>query len=82
MKSIFKKWDLSAVYKCLLVLLDIIFINLSSFMALFVRFNLHLEEIPPEYMNSVYELALMNTIVTVILFAVAKLYSSSGGSRV
>lgn len=76
MKSIFKKWDLSAVYKCLLVLLDVIFINLSSFMALFVRFNLHLEEIPPEYMNSVYELALVNTIVTVIIFAVAKLYSS------
>lgn len=76
MKSFFKKWDLSVVYKCLLLVLDIVFINMSSFLALYVRFNMHMGEIPPEYMNSVYELALVNTIVTVILFAIAKLYTS------
>ncbi|WP_122642439.1 polysaccharide biosynthesis protein [Luxibacter massiliensis] len=76
MKKILKKWDLSLIYKVLLVFLDIIFINISSFLALWVRFNMHISEIPPEYAASVLEVAWANTAVTVLVFAVCRLYTS------
>ena len=71
-----KKWDLSAIYKVFLIVLDIIFINVSSFLALWIRFNMYLEEIPQEYYTSVVDLVLPNTIVTLIIFALCKLYTS------
>ena len=71
-----KKWDLSAIYKVFLIILDIIFINVSSFLALWIRFNMYLEEIPQEYYTSVVDLILPNTIVTLIIFALCKLYTS------
>lgn len=76
MEKLFKKWDLSFVYKILLVVLDIVFINVSSFLALFVRFEMKLGQIPIEYATSVKELMLVNTIVTVVIFAIFRLYTS------
>ncbi|WP_347458029.1 polysaccharide biosynthesis protein [Clostridium sp. C105KSO13] len=74
--KLLKKWDLSFIYKVMLVLLDIIFLNTSSFMALWIRFNMHISEIPPEYADSVKELVVANTIVTIIIFALFRLYTS------
>lgn len=76
MMKLFKKWDLSIVYKVLLVFLDLAFINVSSFLALWVRFNMHIGEIPIEYADSVKELIWVNTLVTVVIFAVCRLYTS------
>lgn len=76
MKSWFRKWDLSIIYKILLVFLDILFVNVSSFLALWVRFNMHMTEIPIEYSESVWELAVVNTIMTLIVYAVFRLYTS------
>ena len=76
MKEWMKKWDLSAIYKVFLVLLDIVFVNISSFLALWVRFNMYLADIPIEYYTSVKELVIPNTIVTLIVFAIFKLYTS------
>ena len=76
MKNWSQKWNLSVVYKVFLVITDIIFVNASSFLALWIRFNMHITEIPPEYVESVRDLALLNTIVTVALFALFKLYTS------
>ena len=76
MRKWLKKWDLSAIYKVFLVLLDIAFINISSFLALWLRFNMHLSEIPPEYYTSVRDMAVPNTVVTLIVFAFFKLYTS------
>ena len=76
MKNIMKKLDVSALYRVALIILDIIFINISSMMALFVRFNLHLADIPPEYYASVRNMMLENTVITVIIFALFKLYRS------
>ncbi len=67
MMKLIKKWDLSIVYKICLVLLDIAFINISSFLALWVRFNMHISEIPIEYYTSVWDVAIANTIVTVVI---------------
>lgn len=76
MKQLIKKWDLSIVYKILLLILDITFINASSFMALWIRFNMHIKEIPVEYYTSVKEVAIANTIVTIGIFAFFRLYTS------
>ena len=56
MREWMKKWDLSAIYKVFLVLLDIIFVNISSFLALWIRFNMYLADIPIEYYTSVKDL--------------------------
>lgn len=76
MKKLWKKWDLSLIYKVFLIFLDIAFINVSSFLALWIRFNMHIEEIPWDYAASVRQTALINTAVTVALFAVFRLYTS------
>jgi FlaA1/EpsC-like NDP-sugar epimerase len=76
MMKLLKKWDLSIVYKVLLVILDIIFINVSSFLALWIRFNMQISEIPVEYAYSVKSMVGVNTIITVAVFAVFKLYTS------
>ncbi|MGC4018013.1 MAG: nucleoside-diphosphate sugar epimerase/dehydratase [Muricomes sp.] len=76
MMKLFKKWDLSIVYKVLLIFLDIAFINVSSFLALWIRFNMQVGEIPGEYAESVKDLIVANTVVTVLLFAVFRLYTS------
>ncbi|HJD46096.1 MAG TPA: polysaccharide biosynthesis protein [Candidatus Mediterraneibacter norfolkensis] len=76
MKKWIRKWDLSVIYKVFLVLLDIVFINISSFLALWIRFNMYLADIPIEYYTSVKELVIPNTIATLIVFAIFKLYTS------
>lgn len=77
MKKIIKRikgWDLAVVYKIALVLLDIIFINLASIAALVIRFTP--EEIPIEYSMSVQDMVLLNTVVTLFIFTLFRLYSS------
>lgn len=80
MKKLRKAWkekiDLSIIYKCFLVILDTLFINLSSFLALWIRFNMHISEIEPWYSESVLSIAVWNTLITLGIFAVLKLYSS------
>ena len=76
MKKWIRKWDLSLVYKVLLVFLDILFINGSSFMALWIRFDMDFTDIPLEYSTSVKDLVLVNTVVTVLIFALFRLYNS------
>ena len=76
MKKWMEKWDLSAIYKVFLVLLDIVFVNTSSLLALWVRFNMYTADIPIEYYTSVKEMMIPNTIATLIVFAFFKLYTS------
>ena len=76
MKNWLKKWDLSAIYKVMLVILDVVFVNVSSFLALWVRFNMHMSEIPGYYMDSVWDLVIINTVFTVIVYLIFRLYSS------
>lgn len=76
MRNWIKKWDLSIVYRAMLVILDVLFINVSSFVALWVRFNMQMNEIPIEYAQSVKDNMITNTLVTVIIFFAFRLYSS------
>lgn len=75
MENFFKKLDLANINKVMLVLMDIIFINISSFLALWIRFNLRVEDIPPEYSTIVWEAAIPNTLVTLGIFAIFRLYT-------
>ncbi len=63
-------------HKVLLLILDIIFINLSSFLALWLRFNMKISDIELWYVDSILSAAFVNTAGTVLIFAVLKLYSS------
>ena len=63
-------------HKVLLIVLDIIFINLSSFLALWLRFNMKISDIELWYVDSIVSAARVNTVGTVLIFAVLKLYSS------
>lgn len=76
MKKFLAKIDLSVVYKGILLLLDIVFINASSYIALLARFNMHIEEVPENYLHSVQSMVVINTMVTILIFAVFKLYTS------
>lgn len=64
------------LWKSIFVLQDIIYINLSSFLALWVRFNMDLSAVPPEFIDAVLSVAVINTVGTVFIFALCKLYTS------
>lgn len=62
--------------KVLLVVLDIAVINLSSLLALWLRFNMKIEEIEVQYLYSILETMPLNTVVTVGIYAAVRLYTS------
>lgn len=66
----------SILSRIFLILLDIVIINLCSFLALWIRFNMNIEEIDERYLASVVELMPLNTIITVGIYAAARLYTS------
>lgn len=71
-----KKYDTSIFYKIGLLLGDILVINVSSFFALYVRFNMKFAEIPVEYYESVTQMMVINTVLTIALFAIFRLYKT------
>lgn len=71
-----EKQAFSILSRIFLICLDIVFINLSSFLALWLRFNMHVSEIDKRYLASVIELMPINTIVTIGIYALLRLYTS------
>lgn len=68
--------DLSRIYKIMLLFLDIVCVNVSSLIALWARFNMNFTVVDTGYMKSVKEVAIVNTILTILIFAGMRLYSS------
>lgn len=68
--------NLSYVNKAILIVIDIVSINLCSFLALWIRFNMQVSQIPRIYGESVQEMVWINTIVTILIFAGFRLYTS------
>ncbi|HIW21245.1 MAG TPA: polysaccharide biosynthesis protein [Candidatus Dorea intestinavium] len=64
------------INKILFILTDIVAINISSFLGLYLRFNLKMSDMPIEYVESVKDMILINTIVTIIIFAAFRLYTT------
>ncbi len=71
-----EKQAFSILSRFFLICLDALFINLSSFLALWLRFNMHISEIDERYLASVIELMPINTIVTIGIYALLRLYTS------
>ena len=72
-KKKIEHWQVIAAY---LLLFDIVAINASYFLALFLRFDLHYSLIPVIYLNALVKFAPAYTIFTIIVFYLFKLYNS------
>jgi FlaA1/EpsC-like NDP-sugar epimerase len=64
------------IRRLFLIILDAMLINIASFLALFVRFELKFNEIPLNYLDAVFSYITINTITTIIIFALFRLYNS------
>ncbi len=59
-----------------LMLVDICVIQFSSFMGLWMRFDMRIQSIPANYADSVVKYVLPYTLVTLVIFYVLRMYSS------
>ncbi len=76
MLSIMKeKYNMTQFYKMALVIWDALSINISSLLAIWVRFNMHISDIEVWYLDYVKAAALINTIMTLLIFALFRLYT-------
>lgn len=64
------------IRRLFLIVLDSLLINISAYTALLVRFDFSLGQIPTQYADAVLSYALINTITTIIIFALFRLYNS------
>jgi len=64
------------IRRLFLIVLDIILINIATFSALLVRFDFKLEQIPTNYADAVLSYVVVNTLTTVIIFSLFRLYNS------
>lgn len=62
------------IFVALLVLYDIIAIQAASFFAIYIRFDFQVTEIPSNFLENIYDYAVINTIVTLFLFIVLGMY--------
>ena len=75
MKTLVKDTQL-LIRRLFLVVLDILIINTSSFMALWIRFDFRIGNIEPRYISELLQYIPINTIVTLGIFWIFKLYHS------
>ena len=59
-----------------LVVLDILIINVSSFMALWIRFDFSIGNIEPKYISELLQYIPINTVITLGIFWLFRLYHS------
>ena len=75
----------SLIFRILLVIWDVICINMCSFLALMMRYDLRLdrvkiagitEDYPSGYLETLFDMAIINTVITLVVFALFRLYHS------
>ncbi len=66
-------WKIIALY---LVIYDAFVINLSYFLALWLRFDTRFSSIPKEYLNAFYKFTPFYTIICILIFFRLRLYNS------
>ena len=64
----------------LFLLWDICAIQVSSFLALLVRFDFMRGSIPEQYLENIFSYDLIGTVLTVLIFVLCRLYSTMWGS--
>lgn len=60
----------------LLIVMDILMVQLASFIGLYIRFDFSFRAIPIRYLENLVEYTFFNTIITIIVFAICRLYRS------
>ena len=73
MKKGFEHWQIVTVY---LMIYDAIAINLSYFLALWLRFDCRYTQIGAEYLHSFARFAPIYTVICIVVFLLLKLYRS------
>jgi FlaA1/EpsC-like NDP-sugar epimerase len=64
------------IRRVFLIILDAILINVASFTALLIRFDFRIGQIPTNYAEAVLAYTIINTVVSIILFTLFRLYNS------
>ncbi len=59
-----------------LIIYDIISVIAASYIAILLRYNFHIDEIPDHFMNPVTQFLPINIIITLVVFYAFKLYDS------
>ncbi len=84
-KKCVESGKLSMVYRVLLVIWDAVCINICSFASLFIRYELKwgrfiksgiTADYPQGYVATLQEMFILNTLITLIVFALFRLYTS------
>lgn len=85
LKKQIESGKMSTLYRVMLVVWDAACINLCSFAALFIRYELNwgrfirsgiTEDYPQGYVTTLQELVVVNTLITLIIFAMFRFYNS------
>lgn len=66
----------SKFFRVLLVVLDLISINVSSYLALLIRFELKWSSIEVECLEAVNKMCIFNMVITLLIFFIFRLYHS------
>jgi FlaA1/EpsC-like NDP-sugar epimerase len=64
------------IRRLFLIILDAMLINIASFLAITIRFDLRLGQVPTHYLEAVLSYTFINTLVTIIIFSIFRLYNS------
>lgn len=70
-----EKHGFSIMTKVFFVILDIVCINMSSYIAVWLRFN-EISGVDAVYMTSIVDMIPLNTVVTIAIYAGVRLYTS------
>ncbi len=74
--SILRKINTPITSKIILLICDIVAINLASLLAMWVRFGLNMGSVPIRFFDSIIEMAPINTIGTILIFAIFHMYTT------
>lgn len=84
-RSYIERGRLSMLYRILLIVWDAVCVNACSFLALLMRYDLNMErflksgiteEYPLGYVATLQEILIFNTVITLVVFALFRLYNS------
>jgi FlaA1/EpsC-like NDP-sugar epimerase len=75
MKSLFIDNKL-LIRRVFLIILDVLVINVCAFLAILTRFDFSLAKIPTEYTDAVLTYVPFNTVMTIFIFYICRLYHS------
>ena len=62
--------------RLVLIIYDIISVIVASYLAVLIRYDFHIANVPYHFMTPINDFLAINIIITIIIFAVFRLYDS------